>query len=248
MLAPFDFSDAYLRANGIEPTRLVGRPTGTGPNSTISPAPDANHRNIRMLDHSATWDHSGKPWFFTVHGIIFPNTFTNDAAGVQARQIAESYLLYDFPRAANAQFATFPKRQEAISDMRNGYFSNNPLGIWKIMHVRYTPAAFTPAGQQRLAELAARNGTDLDGTPLVKTLSELDDLRGRGLVSVTAIPTDGSAGPPWFMCPVLKDPRNGAIAADAHFTQTVRANGQPNPGEAIFKTTFDSLQRTGRFP
>jgi hypothetical protein len=67
-------------------------------------------------------------------------------------------------------------------------------------------------------------------------------------VSVTAIPTDGSAGPPWFLCPVIEDPRDGAIAPDAHLTRALRADGTPNPGELIFKTNFDSLQRTGRFP
>lgn len=247
---PHDFSDSYYRANGIEPTRLVGRPTGTGPASTLdATAPDSRHTRVRMLEHSDTWDSSGHPWFFTVQGIVFPNTFTQDAAGQRARQIAESFRLYDFPRAANPQFATFPKRQEAVSDFSGGYFSNNPLGIWKIMHVRYTPAAFsTEEGRRRLDDLRRKNGNDADGTPLIKTKSEIESLQSRGLVTVTAIPTDGSAGPPWFLCPVLEDPRDGAIASDAHLTQALRADGTANPGEVIFKTTFDSLQRTGRFP
>ena len=28
---PFDFSDAFYLANGIDPATLIGRPTGTGP-------------------------------------------------------------------------------------------------------------------------------------------------------------------------------------------------------------------------
>lgn len=247
---PHDFSDAFYRANGIEPSRLVGRPTGAGEASTLDPAaPDADHTRVRMLETSDTWDGSGHPWFFTVHGIVFPSTFTDDAAGRRARQIAESFLLYDFPRAANPQFATFPKRQEAVADFSGGYFSNNPLGLWKIMHVRYTPAAFgTEDGRRRLDDLRRKNGTDVDGTPLIKTKSDIDDLRSRGLVSVTAIPTDGSAGPPWFLCPVIEDPRDGAIAADAHQAPVLRPDGAMNPGEQIFATTFNSLQRTGRFP
>lgn len=248
--APHNFSDAFLRANGIEPTRLVGQRNGTPPNSVLDPmAPDAEHSRVRLLETSATFDDSGHPWFFVVGGVIFPNTFTNDAAGARARQIAEQYVLYDFPRAANARYATFPKRQEAVSDFRNGYFSNDPLGIWKIKHVKYTDAAFsTPEGRRRLADLAARNGTDLDGTPLMKTVSEIESMRSRGLVTVDSIPTDGSAGPPWFICTIVEDPRNGAIAADAFQVRTARADGTRNPGERIFDQYFDALQRTGDFP
>lgn len=247
---PHDFSDAYYRAHGINPAALVGRPVGNPPNSTLDPvAPDANHTRVRDLQTSCIWDASGHPNFFTVHGIMFPSTFTNDLAGAAARQIADEYVLYDFPRAANARFATFPKRQEAMADLGHGYFSHDPMGMWRIAHVKFNPATIgTSDGQRRLSDLAARNGTDIDGTPIIKTMSDLNDLRGRNLVTVDFIPSDGSAGPPWFMCFVLEDPRNGAIARDAFLATSNRANGQPNPGEQIFTTTFNSLKNTGDFP
>ncbi len=247
---PHDFTDAYYRSNGLDPARIVGRPRGQLPNSTLDPAaPDSTHNNVRKLSTSCTWDSSGHAWYFTVSGIMFPNVFTSDAAGVRARQIADSYVLYDFPRAANAQYATFPKRQEAMTDLGHGYFSNNPLGIWRIAHVKYNPATIgTSDAQRRLGDIAQRNGTDVDGTPLIKTMSELNDLRSRNLVTVTLIPSDGSAGPPWFLCPIIEDPRNGAIAPDAFIDRTLRPNGQPNPGELIFTTGFNSLRKTGDFP
>ncbi len=247
---PHDFSNAFYVANGINPAAIIGRPAGALPNSILdSRAPDANHNNVRLLQTSNTWDASGHPMFFTVSGLLSPSSFTPDLAGMRARQIANSYVLYDFPKAANVAFATFPKRQEAISDTRNGYFSNDPLGMWRIAHVRYNTAAFgTQDAQQRLADLAARNGTDADGTPLVKTMSELEDLRSRGLVTVTLFPTDGSRGFPWFICTVIQDPRNGAIAADAFEANALRADGTQNPGERVFSTTFNALQTTGDFP
>jgi hypothetical protein len=247
---PHGFTDAFYLANGINPVGLIARPALGQPGTALdAAAPDANHTALRLLDVSATRDGSGHPMFFTVHGIVFPNTFTNNAAGVHARQIAEQYKLYDFPRAANAQWSTFPKRQEAIADTSGGYFSNNPLGLWKIMHVRYVPAAMATAeGQRRLADMAARNGTDADGTPLLKTLSDIHDFQQRGLVTVQGVPTDGSAGPAWFMCPIIQDPRKGAIAPDATLTRTLGANGQPNTGELDFTTTFDALRLTGDFP
>src|SRR5687768_4147712 len=91
-LPPFDFSDAFLLANGIDPVGLIGRPNGTLPGSVIDPTPNGpEFRDVRVLGHTAAYDHSGHPIFFYVTGLVFPQDFTPDAAGAAARHIADEY-------------------------------------------------------------------------------------------------------------------------------------------------------------
>lgn len=240
-LPPFDFSDAFYLSHGINPSTIIGRPNGTPPNSIIDNrenGPDYN--NVRLLQQSAAYDHSGHRVFFSVTGLPTSASFTNNAAGRAAFQTAESFKVYEFPRAANAQFSVFPKRQDLIADMRNGYFSNDPLGTWQINIVRYTSAALnTRDGQDALAELARRNGLDLDGTPIIRTLSEIEGLLDDGFVSIITPPLDGSGGFRWFFCPVIQDPRNGAIAPDAHLDVTESSDAD------AFRHLFQCLQVTG---
>jgi hypothetical protein len=89
-----------------------------------------------------------------------------------------------------------------------------------------------------LAELGARNGFDLDGTPIIKTLSELDDLTDDGFVTQTQRPLDGSQGPPLFSCPVYKDPRDGAIADDAFIEMVRDDDGNVLPAEQFILDEF----------
>jgi len=129
-------------------------------------------------------------------------------------------------------------------DLSNGYFSNNRLGIWVHVFVNWTPAAFdTAAGRSALSKLASKNGLALDGTPVIKQKSQLDDLAGKGLVTLVKRPTTETGR--WFICPVLKDPRNGAIAPDATLAFVRDASGNPLPAEREFVRQFESLRTTG---
>jgi len=66
--------------------------------------------------------------------------------------------------------------------------------------VSYTPAAFnTSKGQKILATLAAKNGTDLDGTPVIRQVKEIDFLEGKGLAVEQTRALDGTQGPPWIL-------------------------------------------------
>jgi hypothetical protein len=239
-LPPFDFSDAFYLANGINPVGLPGRPTGNPPNSIIDNrenGPDLN--NVRILSTAATYDASGHRHFFYVTGLLRENNFTNDAAGQEARALAEFYKVYEFPKVGAPQFSVFPKRQDSVSDTRNGYFSNNPLGVWQVNIINYTPAAFnTPDGRRTLAELGARNGFDNDGTPLIKTMSEIESLLASGLVE-DIVPPANTTALRWFFCPVIEDPRNGAIAPDAFLGVT------QNTDAPAFRQLFACLQATG---
>jgi hypothetical protein len=241
---PFDFSDAFYRKNGVEPTLLAGRPTGDGINSVVEPAPDANHRNVRVRRMLPAYDTSGNLHFFNVFGDLQPGAFTPNAAGVAARNLAEKSIVYVFPTRTGDQTGVRNNRQADMIDLRNGYFSNNPLGIWVHVFVSWTPAAFdTAQGRSTLAKLASRNGTALDGTPIIKQKSQIDDLVSNGLVRLLKRPTTETGR--WFICPVLEDPRGGAITMDATLAFVRDANGNPLPAERAFVTNFESLRLTG---
>src|SRR5262249_32607856 len=91
------------------------------------------------------------------------------------------------------------RRQDNVFDTRDGYFSNNPLGLWILAFVVYTDKAFTPEGRKELDPIAATNGRDLDGTPILKTADQIDNLVAKGFVKILSRPLDGSRGFPWVI-------------------------------------------------
>ena len=202
---PFDFSNSFYLANGIDPNKILDRVGG--PNSASAfvvdnsnTNPDRN--NIRITETTGGFDRAGTPLYYTINGFVNPDTFTNDAAGQQAKQIAEKFEAYIFPKASGDPLspALSNRRQDNVFNTIDGYFTNNPLGIWSAVFVSYTPAAFnTAAGRRALALLAARNGTDLDGTPVIKTPKELDVLEGKGFAVEQRRNVDGSQGFPWII-------------------------------------------------
>lgn len=245
---PFDFNDAHYLKNGINPAALLGRPNGTLPNSTIGFTTDPTRNDVRILQTNPTFDNSGHVFFWVSGGVFTEAAFTKDAAGQKARQIADSFALFAFPSKTAPPGSVFPKRQEDVAQMNNGYFSNDPLGLWLIASARFTPKATdTVAGKKALADLAQKNGLDLDGTPVVKTLSEIDDLVDAGYLAITTAPADGSQGPRWLVCPVIKDPRGDVIAPDAFTDVVTTASGAPLPASQPFLDAFHCLQSTGDF-
>ena len=240
---PFDFSDAFYLANGIDPATLIGRPDGTPPGSVVDDTdfgPQFN--NIRILELTAAFSDSGEPIFFYVTGLPVLESFLPNEAGAEAFEIAEEFKVYEFPRADNPQFDVFPKRQDLIADLSGGYFSNDPLGVWQVNLVRYTPAAFDTAdGQEALADLAAKNGLDLDGTPMITTKSDVLNLQSKGLVTIETPPLGFGR---WFFCPVLKDPQGGEIAPDAFLTVVEDPDGSPLDAQQHIVDLFHCLQTT----
>jgi len=202
---PFDFSNSFYLANGINPSNIQQR-VGTSNSASAfvveNSSPDANHDNFRITETTGGFDRSGSTLYYTINGFVNPNTFTNDAAGQQAKQIAEKFEAYIFPKASGDPLspALSNRRQDNVFNTIDGYFTNNPLGLWSAVFVSYTPAAFNTAdGQKALAALAARNGKDLDGTPIIKTPKELDVLEGKGFAVEQRRNVDGSQGFPWII-------------------------------------------------
>jgi hypothetical protein len=139
------------------------------------------------------------------------------------------------------------------SDSPFGYFCDDLLGMWINSYFWYTvdPADHTsPLGMTCtpiLQKLGQKNGLTTDGTPIVKTGDELDNvLEANGCAAEGQLALDGSdGGAIWLVCPAIPDPRAGAISADAFLDQVHNANGTPqNIGLTL---NFLSLQIFGVF-
>lgn len=135
-------------------------------------------------------------------------------------------------------------RQADIVDLSGGHFSNDPLGLWIHVWISYTDQAFSSReGKKLLAQLQRRNGVALDGTPIIKTLSDLNNLLSKGYMAKRFRNPDGSEGPMYGICPVMKDPRNGGIAPGDTLGNVKKPDGTPLEPE--FVRQFNSLQTTG---
>lgn len=240
----YDFTDRFYTRNGVKVDALVARRSGADGLSVVDNSPDRNHRDVRVTFTLPGYDHSGDTLFWTVMADLAPNPFTKNAAGREAKQIAEGSPVYVFPTRDGDQLGIGNNRQADLIDMRHGYFSNNPLGLWVHVFVSYTDAAFdTAAGREALAELEDRNGLALDGTPIIAELGELENLTDDGFVRQQKRPA--TAVGRYFVCPVFKDPRDGGIATDAFLATVRQEDGTPLRAEAHFVRDFESLQDTG---
>ena len=208
---PYDFTDQFYRDNGFVPENILMRIGTPGvregewvvDNGNI----DLTRRNIRDLETTGGWDASGGLIYYNIFGMAMPNIFERDASGkltergAEALEIANKYRAFLFPKSNGGNPILDPglpnRRQDNVFDTRNGYFSNNPTGIWVLAFVVYTPKAFTAEGKKRLDPIAAVNGRDLDGTPILQSASQIDDLVQKGLVEIRFRAQDGSQGFPW---------------------------------------------------
>lgn len=238
----YDFTDAHYLQNGINPAAIDGR-RQPGPLAATDKPNFPFQRNVRALLTLPNYDASGNEFFFTVLGGFNISAFTANAAGQRARQIADSFIEYVFPRQGTDPLGLGALRQSVMLDMRNGYFSNDPLGLWTHVWVSFTSAALNTAdGQKTLNDLVRKNGRDLDGTPIITSASDIDNLFKKGYVTKRTRPLTDVLH--YSICPVIKDPRNGGIAPDQFLAITRRADGSAL--EPRFLADFNSLQTTGR--
>ena len=237
----YDFTDAYYQQNGINPAAIDGR-RQPGPLAAADTPIFSFQRPVRALLTLPAYDHSGNNWFFTVLGGLSANGFTANSAGQRERQIADTSPEYIFPRRGTDPLGLGALRQSVMLDMRNGYFSNNKVGIWIHVWVSYTNRALTTAeGQRKLADLAQRNGLDLDGTPIIANASEIDDLFKAGFITKQTRPLNDPLR--YAICPVVKDPTDGGIARDQFLSYTRKPDGSALEPEFI--NNFESLRLTG---
>ena len=239
----YDFTDAYYKANGIDASKLGGRKVAPSANAVVETPNFGYQKNVRIIGTTVGYSANGSPMFFAVLGGGGPEIFTNDAAGKKAKQIADSFPEYIFPKRGGNPVGIPGSRQAFLHDNSHGYFSNDPLGLWIHVWVNYTDKAFnTSDGKKALADLQKKNGLALDGTPIIKTTSEIDNLYSKGFV--TKLTTNDASR--YAVCPEIRDPRDGGIAPDAFANFNKLPDGSYLEPDLV--DAFNSLQKTGDWP
>jgi hypothetical protein len=252
--SPFDFSDATYRAHGILPENIVlrvGDASRAGDFVIDNTNTDPNRRNVRAIETTPGTTGSSGLTYANIMGVLNSSGFERNASGqltargAQAFDTAERFRVFIFPKASNGSILDpfLPnKRQDNVFDTRDGYFSNDPLGLWVAVWVVYTPKAFTASGRKELDPIAATNGRDLDGTPILTSPSQLDGLASKGFIEFRTRPTDDAVFR-WVICPIPEDPRDGYIRPDAFVRDVKRTSGTP-----VFPAlgnNFNCLQHSG---
>jgi hypothetical protein len=252
--SPFDFSDAAYRAHGVVPENIVLR-VGTaargGDFVVDNSNTDPNRTNIRTIETTPGTTGSSGLTYANIFGVLNSTSFEHDAAGAlttrgqAAFDTAEHFRVFIFPKASNGSILDpfLPnKRQDNVFDTRDGYFSNDPLGMWLAVWVVYTPSAFTKEGRKELDPIAATNGRDLDGTPILTSPSQIDNLAAKGLIELRTRPVNDSVFR-WVICPIPEDPRDGFIRPDAFIRDVKRSDG--TPVLPALGNNFRCLQQSG---
>ncbi len=198
-----DFSDGFYRKNGLNPKspdfrrRFAGHDGITSVKTNTS---DPARNKTRVLPVNIGYDAAGATLAYPGPPVFFgEKSFMNNPAGDHARELA-NFRAFIFPKASGNPLSPAPpnRRQDNMFETTDGYVGTNPLGLWRLTFVSYTPAAFTPAGQTVLAPLHIQNGTDLDGTPIIKRLHVLLDLEQQGWVEFNLRPI-GEGAEPWVV-------------------------------------------------
>jgi hypothetical protein len=145
---------------------------------------------------------------------------------------------------------TDPTQCAAVSDSPYGYFCDDLLGMWIVTYVWFTVDPANPGlvCGPVFNRLIARNGANLDGTPIIKTAEETNvEIEGNGCGAEGKLAVNGTdGGAIWLICPAIPDPRNGAIAKDAFLDQVHLPSGAPQNPQMT--ANFVALQTTGQFP
>jgi hypothetical protein len=252
--SPFDFSDATYRAHGVVPENIVlrvGTSSRAGDFVIDNSNTDPTRSNVRTVETTPGTTGSSGLTYANIMGVLNSSGFERNTAGAltsrgaAAFDTAERFRVFIFPKASAGSILDpfLPnKRQDNVFDTRDGYFSNDPLGMWAAVWVVYTPKAFTSSGRKELDPIAATNGRDLDGTPILTSPSQIDGLASKGLIELRTRPVDDPVFR-WVICPIPEDPRDGYIRPDA-FIRTV-TNSSGAPVFPALKNNFVCLQQTG---
>ena len=209
----FQFSDDFYAANGIDATELRNQENGATAPSRFGAfyrglgdagiasgvAPDDRFiDNTRITIHNMGTNAAGEMLFYPdPPAFFFESAFLNE----ETKDLTNGSFVFLFPRTVPGPNpvagcdgspvsgdllgpAPCNRRQDNIFDTGNGYLTSNPLQLWRMMFVTWDgPDVDTPECQAKMAELLAKNGADLDGTPILKTVREVLDVAGPDVVA-----------------------------------------------------------------
>lgn len=206
---PFAFSDKFYRRNGIDPNGLVLLVTerGGGAGAVLDKSPHRSRSDVRIIATNGGYDAGGALLFYPdPPAFITEAAFMDNEAGRRARELADEFRAFIFPKRAGDRFSPGPpnRRQDNLFDTGLGYLTHNPLGLWTLQFVEYTDAALnggTPEQDALMAKMAARNGLDTDGTPILRRKHEILAMEEAGLVDLYTrdMGPDFVNGPPWVV-------------------------------------------------
>lgn len=243
-LRPFDFSDKFYEENGIISTTLTDRKNGADNQSVFdTPSDPTNLTNIRITATLPAYTGDGEAIFWNYYGGATRESIATDAAGGVAIDLAYAHPMFVFPSTTVRN----SDRQAAMIRLAESYFEKNHIGIAVVFLVEYTDRAFTTKqGRLAMQLLTERNGTSLDGTPIIRTAKELDGLIADGLVTVRLAGSDNSDRTPYAVAKVLRNVDSGAIAPDAFLMYVKQADGKPLDAESHLVATFECYKGGGK--
>ena len=243
---PHDFTNAYYAANGIVGRSILNRRTGSDGLSVFGKSSNPFHRNVRVIATMPGYDQNGGMLFWYPLGQVGSDGFTLDEVGWEARQTAHLFPIYVFPNPKlddSRIYAT--TRQAALIDNTWTMTSQknlNPLGLRQVLFVNFTGKAFTKEGLEMMNYMGKKNGMGVDDTPILNTIEDLQMMMKYELIAVTP----NKMFPTYAIAPMILDPTNGVIAADA-FLWFATKEGKPLPAEMMFPSQFGCLQKTGNW-
>jgi hypothetical protein len=235
---PFDFNSRYYYENGIEPSLIVNRRNGGDGLSVLDETNDVRFRNVRITGVFPAYDRNGGIIYWNLYGELYKHSFRSGEAGDHALTQAEYYPMFIFP----SDFVRNKLRQASVIDLKDGYFEKNPLGLSVQVEVRFTSRTNADDGQRELAALALRNGLSLDGTPIIKTVEEIQDLTRKGLITQTIKGLDNPSATSYVVGKVIRRPEAGAIAPDAFLITIQQPNGERFHADTAFLEQFNCLK------
>jgi hypothetical protein len=237
-IRPFDFSSRYYYENGVESSLIVNRRNGSDGLSVLDKTTDERFRDVRLTGVFPAYDRNGGIIYWNLYAELYKHSFRSGAAGDAALAQAEYYPMFIFP----SDFVRNRVRQASVIDLKDGYFEKNPLGLSVQVEVRFTSRVNTDDGQKELTMLAERNGLSLDGTPILKTVEEIQDLTRKGLVTQTIKGLDNPSLTSYVVGKVIQRPEAGALAPDAFLITIQQPDGERFHADAAFVEKFNCLK------
>jgi hypothetical protein len=237
-IRPFDFNSRYYYDNGIEPSLIVNRRSGNDGLSVFDTTDDQRFRGVRITGVFPAYNQNGALIYWNLYGELYKHSFRSDRTGGDALAIAEYFPMYIFP----SDFVRDRQRQANVIDLKDSYFEKNPLGLSVQVEVRFTVRTNSEDGQKELAVLAEKNGLSLDGTPIIRTVEEIQYLTRQGLVTQIVKGLDNPSVTSYVVGKVIEKPDAGAIAPDAFLVTTQRADGERFHADAAFIRQFNCLK------